>query len=140
MKDFSSIEYAWKDIEVVLLGRPLVRILEVEYTVDSEKKPIFGRGKKALGIQSGNEKASGQITIGQSEVEALIKKAKEILPGTKVTDLSFDINVGYLANTEVIRDRVVGAAFSTLSKSMKQGDSDMQIKLPFSALDVEFDI
>lgn len=140
MKDFNSIEYAWKDLEVVLLGRPLVRILEVEYGVDAEKKHIYGRGKKVLGIQSGNEKPQGQITIGQSELEALIRKAKALLPGTKVTDISFNINVGYLAGTEIIRDRIVGASFTNFTKSMKQGDTDMQVKLPFIALDVEFNI
>lgn len=140
MKDFNSIEYAWKDIEVVMLGRPLARILEIEYTIDSEKKPIYGRGKKALGIQSGNEKAAGSITIGQSELEALIKKAKKIHPTIKITDLSFDVNIGYLAATEIIRDRVIGFTITNLPKSMKQGDTDMQVKLPFLALDIDYDI
>jgi hypothetical protein len=140
MKSFNSIEYSWKDLEVVVLGRPLIRILEVEYTIDSEQKAIYGRGKKALGIQSMNEKVTGQITVGQSELESMIKKAKEIRPGTKLTDIAFDINVGYLADTEVIRDRIVSVQISSFTKSMKQGDSDMQIKLPFAALDIEFNI
>jgi len=138
--DFNSIEYAWKDIEVVIMGRPLARILEVEYTTEVEKKHIYGRGKKALGIQDGNEKVSGQITIGQSELEAMIRKAQEVKPGGKVTDISFNVNVAYRQDTDIIRDRIVGFSITQIPKAMKQGDSDMVVKLPFLALDCEYNV
>ena len=140
MKQFNSVEYAWKDIEVVLLGRPLVRILEVEYTVETEQKVLYGRGKKGLGIQSMNESVSGSITIGQSELEAMTAKVNEVAPGAKLTDFVLDLNIGYLAGTDIIRDRVVSLKFSQIPKSMKQGDADMEVKLPFQALDIEYNI
>lgn len=140
MPDFNSAEYAWKDIEVVIMGRPLVRILEIEYTTEVEKKHIYGRGNKALGIQTGNEKVSGQITIGQSELEAMIRKAAEVKPGGKVTDISFNVNVAYRLDVDIIRDRIVGFTITQMPKAMKQGDVDMQVKLPFLALDCEYNV
>lgn len=138
MPDFNSIEYAWKDIEVVVLGRPLVRITEIEYTTEVEKKHIYGRGKKALGVQTGNEKVTGQLTIGQSELESLIRKAAE--SGKKPTDISFDINVAYIQEGDIVRDRVIGASLTQMPKSMKQGDTEMAVKLPYIAVDVAYNI
>ena len=138
--DFNSIEYAWKDIEVTFLGRIIARILEIEYTTEVEKKHIYGRGKKPLGIQTGNEKATGQLTIGQSELEAMIRKAQQIKPGAKPTDMSFNINIAYIKDVAIVRDRVVGISLTQIPKGMKQGDTDMQVKLPFLALDIEYNI
>lgn len=138
--DYNSIEYAWKDIEVVFLGRIIGRITEIEYTTEVEKKHIYGRGKKPLGIQTGNEKVTGQVTIGQSELEAMIRKAQSLKPGAKPTDMSFDINIAYIADVDVVRDRVVGFTISQMPKIMKQGDTDMNVKLPGIAMDVLYNI
>jgi hypothetical protein len=138
MPNFNSAEYSWKDLEVAILGRSLVNITEVEYTTDVEKKHIYGRGSKPIGIQSGNEKPTGQITIGQSELEAIIQKAKE--SNKRPTDLSFDINITYTQDGTIVRDRVKGAQLSQVPKSIKQGDPSMTVKLPFLALDIEYDI
>lgn len=138
--DYNSIEFAWKDIEVVFLGKTIGRIEEIEYTTEVEKKHIYGRGKKPLGIQTGNEKVTGQITIGQSELEAMIRKAQSLKPGAKPTDMSFDINVTYQAELDLVRDRVVGFAITQMPKSMKQGDTDMKVKLPGIAMDVLYNL
>lgn len=138
--DYNSIEYAWKDIEVVFLGRVIGRITEIEYTTEVEKKHIYGRGKKPLGIQTGNEKVTGQITIGQSELEAMIRKAQSLKPGAKPTDMSFDVNISYIMDVDVVRDRVVGFTVTQMPKSMKQGDTEMDVKLPGIAMDVLYNI
>jgi hypothetical protein len=140
MATFSSAEFAWKDIEVVIKGRSLVRILEIEYTTEAEMKHIYGRGKKAVGIQEGNEKVTGQITIGQSELEALIRSAQQANPGSKITDMPFNINITYRQGFQLVRDRVDTVKVSSIPKGMKQGDTDMIVKLPFLALDVEYNI
>lgn len=138
--DYNSIEYAWKDLEVTFLGRVIGRLLEIEYTTEVEKKHIYGRGKKALGVQTGNEKVTAQCTVGQSELEAMIRKAQELRPGAKPTDMSFDINVCYRTDTTLVRDRVLGFTITQMPKGMKQGDVEMQVKLPGIALDVLYNI
>jgi hypothetical protein len=136
MKDFNTAEFAWKDIELVMLGRPLVRIVEVSYKVKREKKHIYGRGSKPLGVQKGNYMYEGQITIGQSELEALIRKMNDPL------SRSFDIDMAYRieGDTTIVRDRIVGVDITEFEKAMKQGDLEMQIKLPFVALNIKYNV
>lgn len=137
---FNSTEYAWKDITVTAMGRTYERILEVEYDNEEDKKLIYGRGKKVRGIQGGNEKPGGSLLLGQSEVEAMIRTAQETNPNAKLTDISFDIQIHYLKGEDLVKDRIVGAEFTKSPKGMKQGDSDMQIKLPFLAMDIKYNI
>lgn len=138
--DFNSAEYSWNDISISWLGRELVRFLEVKYTTDVEKKHIYGKGSKPIGIQKGNEKVSGEVTVGQSELEAMTRKVQETKAGAKITDVSFDINIAYMQDGVVVVDRIKGASLTKLEKGMKQGDSDMEVKLPFIALDVEYNV
>lgn len=138
--DFNSLEYAWKDIEVVLLGRPLVRITNVQYTTDATKTKIYGRGKKALGIQHGNESVSGSITVGQSELEAMTRAVQAVKPGAKITDFSFDLSVGYIVTSKIVRDRIVGCSFTSVPKGMAQGDAASEHQLSFEALDVKYNV
>jgi hypothetical protein len=136
--DFDSAEYAWKDLEVIFLGRPIIRLLEVSYSVKSEKKLIRGRGKKALGIQDGNEDVKGQITVGQSEFEAMTRAVQDVRPGAKITDPAFSLNIAYRqeGSLTIVRDRIPQLKITEFEKGMKQGETDMEIKLPFIATDV----
>lgn len=137
---YNSTEFAWKDITVTAMGRTYERIMEVEYDVEEDKKYIYGRGKKVRGIQGGSEKPGGALTLGQSEVEAMIREAQKTNPNAKLTDISFDIQVHYLKGTDLVKDRIIGAEFTKNPKSMKQGDSDMVIKLPFMMMDVAYNV
>ncbi|MBK7097902.1 MAG: hypothetical protein IPH58_05560 [Sphingobacteriales bacterium] len=129
----NTTEFAWSDITVTAMGRTFERILAIEYDVEQEKKQIYGRGKKVKGIQRQNEKPVGKLTIGQSELEAMIAAA-----GGKVTELVMDIQVHYLDSDKgaIVKDRIVGAEFTKAPKSMKQGDSDMEVELEFIAMDI----
>lgn len=137
---FNSTEYAWKDLTITVMGRTLERITDVDYDVEEDKKQIYGRGKKVRGIQGGNEKPIGSITLGQSEVESLIRKAQETNPRGKLTDLVFDIQVHYLKGTDIVKDRIVGAEFTKNPKAFKQGDPAMEIKLPFMCMDILYNV
>lgn len=137
---FSSTEYAWCDMTVTAMGKTFERIMEIEYDVEVDLKQIYGRGKKVKGIQDGNEKPTGSITLGQSEVEAMIRKAQETNPTAKATDISFDIQIHYLKGVDLVKDKIVGARFTKNPKAWKQGDSDMQIKLPFLAMDIFYNV
>lgn len=136
----NSTEFAWKNISVTAMGRTFEMIDEIEYDTEEEKKYIYGRGGKVRGIQGGNEKPGGSITLKQSEVEALTRKAQETNPNAKLTDISFDIQVHYLKGTDLVKDRILGAEFTKNPKGMKQGDTDMQIKLPFMCMDILYNV
>ncbi|MDI3319131.1 hypothetical protein [Pinibacter soli] len=141
----NGIEYEWGDVTITAMGRTFERVLEIEYDVEVEKKQIYGRGRKVKGIQRGNEKPTGSITLGQSEVEAMIRKAQEMNPQAKLTDLVMDIQICYLSGvsasrngTDLVRDRLIGVEFTQQPKSMKQGDTDMNIKLPILFMDAQY--
>lgn len=138
MANFNSVEYAWKDLQVSILGRLLVRVLEVEYEDTVEHKEIYGRGNKPQGIQTGNYKFKGKLVVGQSEYNQMVKVAKE--SGKRLGDISLDINIAYLLDGELRKDRVVGAKFGGSKKGLKQGDTEMEIELPYMAVDILEDI
>ncbi len=140
MAQFNSSEYAWKDLTITAMGTTFEAVLEVEYDVEVEKKHTYGRGKKPQGIQTGNEKPVGNITVKQSLLEALIRTAQQTNPNAKLTDISFDIQAHYLKGTELVRDRVIGAEFTKQPKQLKQGDTEMNVKLPFLAMDIQYNI
>lgn len=139
--DFNAAEYAWKDIEVVLLGRPIARLLEIKYKVTKETKEIYGRGQNPLGIQEGNKKYEGELKIGQSELESLINKAQQLVPGSDPTDLpQFNIAIAYAKAGVVRTDVLIGVKLHEFEKSMKQGDSDMEVSLPFKCLGINYNV
>ncbi len=140
MGAFNTAEFAWKDLTATGMGRVFDGISEVEYDVEVEKKHIYGRGKKPRGIQSGNEKPSGSITITQSEAEAMLRAAQAQNPNAKGTDIVFDLQVHYLKGTDLVKDRIKSIEFTKFPKSFKQGDEEMKIKLPFLAMDVQYNV
>ncbi len=135
--EFNSNEYSWKNVEVIVFGRPLVRILEVKYKFTQELKPIYGRGTKPQSIQPGNESFTGSYKIGQSELESLNKKATEN-GFDHFGQVEHSISICYAKNGVVVTDVIVGARISDFEKAMKQGDPDMEIDLPFQALKIEY--
>ena len=134
----NQIEYAWENITITAMGRTYERIEEIEYDVEVEKKYLYGRGKKVKGVGSGNEKPTGSMTIGQSELEAMIRDAQVTNPAAKLTDISFDIQVHYLSGTDLVKDRLIAVQFTKQPKGMKQGDVAMTVKLPFMMEDVKY--
>lgn len=131
-------EYAWRDITVSFLGRTIEGITDITYEKEEEKKAIYGRGGKIQGIQRGNEKCTAEITLRQSEVEALIRAAQSSNPKATLLDIEVDIDVHYilLGSAEIVKDRIVAAQFTKLPKSMKQGDTEMTVKLPMVCEDI----
>jgi hypothetical protein len=135
-------EYSWRDLKVSMLGRVFEGITDVQYKKDEDKKPIYGRGNKTKNIQRGNQKCTGDISLRQSEVEAMLLAAKAVRPTADILDLIFDIQIQYVieGSADIVRDRVVAAQFTTIPKGMKQGDSNMEIKLSFLAEDILYGI
>ncbi len=140
--DVNSPEFSWANIVVTAMGRTFERILAIEYDVETEKKQIYGRGKKVKGIQRQNEKPTASLTLGQSEVEAIIREAQKTNPFAKITDITFDIQVHYLRADAValVKDKIVGFEITKAPKSMKQNDGDMEMKLDGLAMDILYNV
>lgn len=137
---FNSNEYAWIDVQVVLLGRPVVGLRGVEYKVKRQKEALFAMGSKARGIQKGKKEYEGTITLLQSELIALDRAAQEA-GYEDITDLDFDVIVSYMPQNLVITtDKIVGVSITETPRAMKVDDLQMEIALPFIALDIQTNV
>jgi hypothetical protein len=132
---FNSRQYEWADLTLILGGRDITGFRGIKYTEKIEREAIFAKGRDAHSIQSGNSTVEGEITMLQSEYEALVKSGKG-----SVLSLSLDALVAYgnpLNADAIITDRLLGLRFTESSKELKQGDKMMEITLPFIALRVQ---
>lgn len=137
---FNSKEYAWIDVQVVLLGRPVIGLRGIAYKTKRQKEALFATGKKARGIQFGKKEVDGTITVLQSEFIAMNRAAKE-KGYDDITDIEFDVIVSYLPQTGIIQtDKVVSLSITEGGHDIKEGDLYQEIALPFIACDVEFNV
>lgn len=131
---FNSREYEWGDFTLVLGGRDLTGIRGIKYTEKTEREAIFAKGRNAHSIQTGNTTIEGEITVLQSEYEALVLAGNGSIMGLSVDALASYGNP--LNGDMIVTDKIVGIRFTEASKELKQGDKFMEMKLPFVALRV----
>lgn len=132
---FNSREYEWGDFTLILGGRDLTGIRGIKYTEKVEREALYAKGRDAHSIQTGNSAIEGEISVLQSEYEALV-----IAGGGSIMGLSLDALASYgnpSTGDTIITDKVVGIRFTEFSKELKQGDKFMEMKLPFIALRVK---
>jgi len=128
-------EYAWGDINVVLLGRNVAGLLAIKYKKSQSKELRYARGVKPTGFKRGNKKYEGSITILQSELLAL----EAASPNNDILDLrNIDIVFSYGdLETGILTTKLAKfAEFTEFEEGMKQGDQNMEIELPFVCLDI----
>lgn len=132
---FNSRQYEWADLTLILGGRDVTGFRGLKYSEKIEREAIFAKGRDAHSIQSGNSTVEGEITLLQSEYEALVKSGKG-----SVLSLSLDALAAFgnpLNGDAIITDRIIGLRFTEAAKELKQGDKMMEITLPFIALRVQ---
>lgn len=133
--DIQGREYEWGDLTLILGGRDMVRFRSIKYTRKVEREAVYGKGSKAVAIQSGNEAVEGEIGMLQSEYNKLVQAGKgSVLP------LMLDGLMNYGNPTKgdaMITDRIESLRFTDETIEFKQGDKFAEIKLPFLALDLK---
>ena len=121
-------EYGWEDITAYAGGRDVIGFRSIKYTTKKEKEALYGKGNKALAIQSGNISNDGEIGLTQSEVEAL-----ELAAGGSLLDIQLDIVVAY-GDAPTIH-KLIGVQFTEDPREANQGDKFQDLKLPFVFLE-----
>ncbi len=130
---FNSREYEWSDVNVVAAGRPVTGIRGVKYSSKQEKEALHAKGNKPHSIQRGNKTYDGELTVTQSEYEAL-----RAAGGGDILDISIDIVVAYGNPSKgdvITTDLLMGAEFTEDNTEWKQGDKFQEKSLPFIFLD-----
>jgi hypothetical protein len=105
----------------------------IKYTTKQEKEALYGKGNKALAIQSGNISNDGEIGLTQSEVEAL-----ETAAGGSLLSIQLDIVVAYgdpEKGDVPTTHKLVGVQFTEDPREANQGDKFQDLKLPFLFLE-----
>lgn len=126
-------EYEWADVTVVMAGRTVSGLRGVKYGSKQEKEALHAKGNKPHSIQRGNKTYDGEITLVQSEYEALRKAC-----GGDILDASLDIVAAYgnpSRGDAITTDVLVGVEFTEDNTEWKQGDKFQEKTLPFIFLD-----
>jgi len=132
---FNSKEYSWAEVQVVMLGRPVTRIRGIKYGVKKEKEYLHARGENPHSIQSGNKTYEGEITLLQSELEAM---QAQLSSTEDLTDMdAFSITVAYVPknNAQVVVHILKAVEFTEDMREMQQGDKFQEIALPIMFLE-----
>lgn len=126
-------EYEWSDVTVVMAGRMITGLRGVKYSAKQEKELLHAKGNKPHSIQRGNKTYDGEITLLQSEYEAL-----KMACGGDILDGSMDIVAAYgnpNAGDVITTDVLVGVEFTEDNTEWKQGDKFQEKTLPFLYID-----
>lgn len=126
-------EYEWADVSVVMAGRMVTGLRGVKYSAKQEKELLHAKGNKPHSIQRGNKTYDGEITLLQSEYEALKQAC-----GGDILDSSMDIVAAYGnpgAGDVITTDILVGVEFTEDNTEWKQGDKYQEKTLPFLFID-----
>ena len=126
-------EYEWSDVNLVVAGRPVSGLRGAKYSIKQQKEAIYARGNKPHAIQHGNKEYSGEITMLQSEYEAI-----KVSAGGDILDISFDIIACYgnpSKGDALVIDILIGCEFTEDNTERKQGDKFQEKTLPFIFLD-----
>lgn len=136
MTRINGNEYVWGNLIVVLLGREVTGLRGIEYKVKRQKEVLFATGFKGRGVQKGKKEYEGTITLLQSELIAL-DRAAQAKGYEDITDIDFDVIVSYVPENGIVTtDKIVNVSITEIPRAMKLDDSQMEIALPFIALDV----
>ena len=140
IKAFNAEEYGFVDIQVVMLGRPIVGLMGIRYKETQEKSNAHGAGRKPIARRRGNTDYEGTITILMSELRALLQS--QGTGASLVRIAPFDVVVSYAPKVGdvITTDRLVYCEFTETEVDVKQGDQDISLELPIIIGDIEWNI
>jgi hypothetical protein len=125
----NGYEYAFEDLNVVIMGRPIIAMKEVSYGASKEHGNLLGRGNRPVAMTRGKkEPKPAKLVIAQSEFEALVRATPV---GKDPTDWApFEMIVAYAPEGGVITTDIVPyCRVSDWEKKSSQDDQSMWIEL-----------
>lgn len=123
-------EYDFEDIKIKMFDKEPVGITGVNYGHKQDTQLQHATGKFATSYTRGKYEANGEVSMLQSEFEAIQRTLQK---GQTLTDIPpFDITVSYAieGDTTPVTDILQSCFFTEVKKEMKTGGEAMEIKLP----------
>lgn len=136
-------QYGWADIGLMLGGRLVTGARGITYKESQEKELLYGKGERPMSIQKGNKKYEGSIILLQSEIETLKELGRSVVGRASILDLNLNAVVCYgdpEKGDPMITDQLFNIQFTEVEKSMKQGDKNMEVTLPFICTDIKYGV
>ena len=138
---FNSEEYGWKDLQVVMLGRPVIGLRGLRYKIMQEKSNVHGAGAKPIARARGNINYEGEVKVLMSELRALLQSqgnpAKGVI-GIRPFDLiaAYAPEVGDVITTDILKY----IEFTECEVNINQGDQSVEVTLPVVIGNIEFNV
>lgn len=130
IKAFNAEEYGFVDVQVVLLGRPIIGLMGIRYKEMQEKSNSHGAGRLPIARRRGNINYEGTVKVLMSELRALLQSQGV---GSSIVKIPpFDIVVSYAPQVGdvITTDRLVYCEFTEAEIDVNQGDQEIEVELP----------
>lgn len=137
---FTTDECAFKHVTIKLLGRTITGLRGFSFKETVEKEHLYGAGANPIDIQEGNSKEDGNLKLLKFEVDLLNDAAraagfKNILH-VPHTAILITCSFKKTATSAMRVIEAVGIAFTELPREMEQNAKQMDITLPFLAMQI----
>ena len=140
IKAFNSEEYGFVDLQVFMLGRPVLGLRGIKYKESQEKKNTHGAGRKPIARIRGPINYEGSIKILLSELRALLQSqgAGSSIVGIKPFDIvaSYSPKVGDVITT----DRLAYCEFTEVEVSVDKDDLEIEVEMPIIIGDIQWNV
>jgi hypothetical protein len=143
LSNFNSNEYAWKDMKVVVGGRVVAGLRGLKFKTSRTTTPVYASGSKPHTITRGNKTHDGSMTMLQSEVEALLEAVQQKFgANADLTDGVLDVTAAFAVTvtSRIKTHSLISIHITEFEMGMLQDDPNMEIELPFIALDIKYNI
>lgn len=119
--------YEWADIEVNILGAPMIGITSIEYEEKQGMENIYGAGRYPVSRGYGKVEPTAKITLLMEELENI----QTVAPAGRIQDIpEFDIVVMYLDSALITRKHVLkNVRFTNNKRSSSSGDTSIPVEL-----------
>ena len=115
--------FDFAQIDAKVLGVSIASCTAVSYTEEQEKVNNFGAGSRPVSRGHGAINASGSLTIGMNDIEAIRDAAPN---GSLLQVPSFDITVTYLNEQKVVTHVLKNCEFLSDGVEASQGDTNIE--------------
>lgn len=129
---FRSQEYAWRDLKVVMAGRPVAGVVALDFETTRTKTDIYASGDDPHARTYGNKERKGSITFLMSELIALNQSAQAKMGvDADCLDIRFDIAAAFGDPPgRIIQYNLLDCDITGWKIDLKQNDPNAQIQLP----------
>lgn len=140
IKAFNSEEYGFIDLQVVMMGRPVIGLRGLRYKEMQEKRNTHGAGRKPVSRTRGPINYEGSVKVLLSELRAMLQSQGT---GASVVGIRpFDIIAAWAPRIgdAITTDRLAYVEFTECEVNVNQGDQEVEVELPVIIGDIQWNV